>query len=653
MKINDDEDDFLFFSKNEIEEKNHIYEISKIITKYNILKDENELIGPKEKNHLHIINYALSLQKQGIKLPTDLQNLFLNNITLKRDINLYLEKKLSNLVTDDTNHILKDINILVSITAIGSTENILDSFYNYNLKAISTLFRFYETNLLDFFKNNAKLFDVSFDTYMILLKTLFQLSIVNSTNILRNRSIHNILELITESVNIIKYTILLNNIQLSRINTLLGRYLYMFSHLEKIQIDSNDLNNTFDEFLLYFYRQDDGFELAKNNNFGFENELDYETEFLLFKNYSAIFILKLIKKLENIDSQIYLKNPLFRKIISSFYKRFSLYENSLISKDFEAIKTDLLNCLILNYSSDMTFDKKQNYCYVLEDFILNDNKLNNKNIETIYRILYFADDIEEFKYSHIVNILTNSNPIRNGYQEFFKLSILDLYVSKTIKKSLIKDEDIALLEKIVDYCMNNNADIHLRSILTKIYLNIGTLFCINKVKDEKIEELYIVSLLINSYNIIENNYSKQNLTIIKYLKFLSNEINTKLVENYFNKVVTKLEILCDYLFAKNSTKEQKIIFIKDVLIKQLFFNIVDIEFIDGSKTFVNKLELEDFTYKINSKDSAIFLYIKINEEIFNKIFNSSKLFIQDKLEKVFEETSKISANYYLDDDSVF
>jgi len=653
LKINADEDDFLFFSKNEIEEKNHIYEISKIITKYNILKDENELIGPKEKNHLHIINYALSLQKQGIKLPTDLQNLFLNNITLKRDINLYLEKKLSNLVTDDTNHILKDINILVSITAIGSTENILDSSYNYNLKAISTLFRFYETNLLDFFKNNAKLFDVSFDTYMILLKTLFQLSIVNSTNILRNRSIHNILELITESVNIIKYTILLNNIQLSRINTLLGRYLYMFSHLEKIQIDSNDLNNTFDEFLLYFYRQDDGFELAKNNNFGFENELDYETEFLLFKNYSAIFILKLIKKLENIDSQIYLKNPLFRKIISSFYKRFSLYENSLISKDFEVIKTDLLNCLILNYSSDMTFDKKQNYCYVLEDFILNDNKLNNKNIETIYRILYFADDIEEFKYSHIVNILTNSNPIRNGYQEFFKLSILDLYVSKTIKKSLIKDEDIALLEKIVDYCMNNNADIHLRSILTKIYLNIGTLFCINKVKDEKIEELYIVSLLINSYNIIENNYSKQNLTIIKYLKFLSNEINTKLVENYFNKVVTKLEILCDYLFAKNSTKEQKIIFIKDVLIKQLFFNIVDIEFIDGSKTFVNKLELEDFTYKINSKDSAIFLYIKINEEIFNKIFNSSKLFIQDKLEKVFEETSKISANYYLDDDSVF
>ncbi len=58
------------------------------------------------------------------------------------------------------------------------------------------------------------------------------------------------------------------------------------------------------------------------------------------------------------------------------------------------------------------------------------------------------------------------------------------------------------------------------------------------------------------------------------------------------------------------------------------------------KHLSNKLELEDFTYKINSKDSAIFLYIKINEEIFNKIFNSSKLFIQDKLEKVFEETSQ-------------
>ncbi|WP_026804897.1 hypothetical protein [Aliarcobacter faecis] len=66
MPISNQQNNFSFFSKEEIEEKSHIYEISNIIEKYNILKDANELVGPKDRNHLYIINYALSLQKEGI-----------------------------------------------------------------------------------------------------------------------------------------------------------------------------------------------------------------------------------------------------------------------------------------------------------------------------------------------------------------------------------------------------------------------------------------------------------------------------------------------------------------------------------------------------------------------------------------------------------
>lgn len=68
MKINADEDDFLFFSKNEIEEKNHIYEISKIITKYNILKDENELIGPKRKKSSSYYKLCIKFTKTRNKI---------------------------------------------------------------------------------------------------------------------------------------------------------------------------------------------------------------------------------------------------------------------------------------------------------------------------------------------------------------------------------------------------------------------------------------------------------------------------------------------------------------------------------------------------------------------------------------------------------
>ena len=71
-----------------------------------------------------------------------------------------------------------------------------------------------------------------------------------------------------------------------------------------------------------------------------------------------------------------------------------------------------------------------NYHFVIEDFILSDNNFDNKNIESIYNILNFATDIEDFQYSHITQILLNSNVIKNDYQEFFKLSIFDLFIYK-------------------------------------------------------------------------------------------------------------------------------------------------------------------------------------------------------------------------------
>ncbi|WP_026804896.1 hypothetical protein [Aliarcobacter faecis] len=489
---------------------------------------------------------------------------------------------------------------------------------------------------------------------MILLKTLFQLSIINSIDILNNhRLIHNIMELITESVNVIKYTILLNNIQLSRINNLLGRYLYIFSHLENIELNRKDLDSTFINFLLYFNRQDDGFTLARNNNFGYKKEFDYETEFLLFKNYSAIFILKLLKKLDALDDLSYTNNPFFRKIISTFYKRFSITGNTLIPKNIEVIKNDLLNSLIFSYDSNLSFDKKQNYKYILEDFLLNDKNFNNMNLEPIYRILYFASNVEEFKYTHIASFLSESVPIKNGYQEFFKLAILDLYITKVKNKDILKDDDFLLLEKIANYSMQNNSNIHLHSILTKIYLNISTIFSKYRIKTEKIEKLYTICLLINNFSIIENRYSNQNLSIIKYLNILPDEIENNFIKNYFYKLSNKLDIVADNFLEKNLPKEQNINFIKELLNKQLFFYIAEIEFIDNSKDFINKYELESFIYKIDSKNSAIFLYIKSNEEIFNTIFRFSKIFIQDKLNKLFIESKKSSANYYLNDDLIF
>ena len=329
LKTDISNSDFLFFSEEEINGSSDVYEILNIIKKYNILKDDNELIGPKDKNHLYLVKYILNLEKNEENIPLDIQNIFLNNNTLKQDINSYLEKKLTILLEDDNSHIIKDINILSSISSLGFKYKILNQSNDINLENLSKIFRAYENRLQDLFKNNAKLFDNTFNTYMILLKTLFKISTLKSIDILKNSEIHNIMELIVESVNIVKYNILLNNLQLSRINNLLGRYLYVFTHLEKIEVYPDDVFTTSMEFLSYFNRQEDGFELAKNNNFGFESEFDAQAEFLLYKSYSAIFILKLLKKLERASNLDFMKNPIFKKIIKSFYKRFIFDKNTL------------------------------------------------------------------------------------------------------------------------------------------------------------------------------------------------------------------------------------------------------------------------------------------------------------------------------------
>lgn len=654
METNIQKNDFLFFTAEEIEEKNYIHEISKLIKKYNILKDENELIGPKDKNHLYIINYTLNLLKSNIELPIDLKNLFLSNITLKRDINLYLENKVSNLLKDDNNLILKDINILISITAIGSNERILNSNYSYNLDALSKCFRFYEIHLQNLFKNNEKLFNITFDTYVILLKSLFYSLIVSSTNILRNSFIKNMMELITESINIIKYNILLNNVQLSRINNILGRYLYIFSHLENIKVNKDDLNSTFNEFIFIFSRQEDGFNLSKNNYFGYENSFNYESEFILHKNYSAIFLLKLIKKLKDIDYESYKDNPLFRKILNIYYKRFSTTDNFTIPNSFVDIKNNLLNSLILNYNSDISFEKRQNYKFVLEDFLLNDKIFDNKNIEVIYRILYFADDLEEYKYSHAASILINSNPILNGYQEFFKLTTFDLYLSKIKQKEALSYEEIELLEKIMEYCIKNNCDIHLKSILTKIYLNIAYIFSKHKIKIDLIEKSYALILLFSNFSSIENNYGYQNLLIMKYLNVSPLDVEKEFVVNYFTKNLKILEEIVENNLSKNLSTEDKVTFFKNLLHKELFYYIANIEFTDDLNKYTNYYELEVYIHKIDYKNNVIFLYTKLNEEIFHRIFKISKIFILDKLQKLFIQTNKNSADYYLtNDDLIF
>jgi len=83
---------FSLFSKKEMSQQKYVDEISVIVEKYNILENENQLIGSTDKTFLYLINYVLGLHNKKENIPNDLEKLFLENIFLKEQLNSYLER---------------------------------------------------------------------------------------------------------------------------------------------------------------------------------------------------------------------------------------------------------------------------------------------------------------------------------------------------------------------------------------------------------------------------------------------------------------------------------------------------------------------------------------------------------------------------------
>lgn len=285
---------FSLYTGQELEQRDFIKQIDFILEKYSILENDNQLISSIEKNILYTINYIETLSIKKEKNPNDLEDLFLNNLTFKEHLNHYIEKKLLNITKKDTIYFFKDINIILHILAIGTNEKILESYNNYNFDSVSTIFRFYETRLQELYTKDEKLFSLTFDSYIILLKTITLLCSFNSIDIIAKKCIKFFIELMTETINTVKFTILLDENKLNKLNNIQGKYLYYFSY-DEIKVDIDDLKTTFKNYLLTLERYEDGYILSKDSNFGNENENIDSQEFLIFKKNSSILILNLIK----------------------------------------------------------------------------------------------------------------------------------------------------------------------------------------------------------------------------------------------------------------------------------------------------------------------------------------------------------------------
>ena len=513
---------FSLFSKKELEHQKFINDITLIVEKYNILENENQLIGSTDKTFLYLINFIISLNKKQKTIPEDIKYLFLENLFLKEQINTFLEKNLDNITKNDSINFSKEITLILSVLTIGTNEKVLNSNFDYNYESISKLFRYYESSLKNLFQINIELFHLTFDSYIILLKTFIQLCRINSIDIMKTKDIHNILELITETISILKFNILLKKEQLEKISSIQGKYLFYFSHLDEIKIEIKDLDKSIEKYFLCFEKQNIGYILY-SENISFDENFD-SNEFLVFKNNSSILILKLLHKLKNIlPEEKYFEIEFFQKILRLYYKIFSTEFNyDLIPKNIESFEKDLLNSLLYNYNISYDFTKIINYHSIIEDFIISEKMFNNRNLETIYNILQFANDIEDFKYYYIAEVLANSKPIENDYHEFYKLFIFDLIINKHLYQ---KDSNrkIVVLNKIFFYIKDNDIKNHLISIYMKLSIDLSLFYSESKLYLEKAKELYFLFKKITNNNILQTKYNDICNKIMLNIKNLESE----------------------------------------------------------------------------------------------------------------------------------
>ena len=465
---------FSLFDKKELEYQKYIHEINIIDEKYDILENENQLIGSADKNFLYLVNYILNIKEENLNIPKDLENLFLENLFLKEQINSFFKRNLENITNNTSLYFFKEIDTIFSILCLGTNEKILDLNYNYNFTSISKVFRFYESLLKKLFESNTELFNLTFDSYIILLKTFIQLSRINSIDIVKVAHTSSILELITETISRVKFNILLSKDFLRELSSIQGKYLFYFSHLDQTPIDINHINKSIEKYFLCFEKQILGYNLYKANIHLSNN--NYSDEFLVHKNFSSILLLKLLNNLEKIlEEKDYIHTEYFQRILRLYDKTF-FNENIIINNENENViqlfKKDLLKSLFYNYTISFSFTRIIDYHSVIEDFIISERSFNIKNLECIYNLLKFTNDIDDIKYFYIVEVLAESKPIENEYIEFYKLCIFDLFINRPIQEKHTTQK-LRLFNRISLYLKENIIPQQLKSIYNKLYLDLS------------------------------------------------------------------------------------------------------------------------------------------------------------------------------------
>lgn len=670
-----DNSNFTLFSNEEYLNKDNNKEIKKVIKKYNITSEVAILTHNENNDYIFVMNHISHLYNHRKVLPEDLQNIVKYNIRFKKIMYSYIKQKLNELLINESTIFFKEIIILVNLLSTGKLYDIFNTYDNYNYENIGNLFRDQEETLRELYNLDKNSFDISFNLYTLLIDLFSKLCTINSIDIIRKATIRPIIDLLTETINMLKFSVTLKDVHIDKLNNILGQLLYYFSHMTYIDASNKQVNYLIDEYCLVLEKQRDGYNLSKDTHFGQEPD-NIKKEFINFKSNSSYLLSTMIQKLKfTYEEEDYVDTRALNKIIELYNENFTLYtkEKQGIDSIIE-FKDKLLDNFIYNYNFEDNHDNSaKNHVKVIDDFISSGNNYDPHNLEIIHNILLFSDKIEDYKYLNIGFILTESELLKNDYYEYFKLKTIDIIFNYFLRNSENEEFD-TLMSEVFNYIDANRNASHLLSVYSKLYLSMVQYYSKkdNELSINKAKEIYSIFININGEVLLNNQYSFIKKDILSSLgNFYAKNLNldtrwvkinqlialgTEFSSMYFlhqelelkyqiNNIFSQLNN--DILFGRLIDSQEITKEISDQIANRLFYGLCAV-YINGFKN--EEAKITDNGYKHHSISlinnyEILFVFPAVYEDAFRRLLKKNKKFVQTNINNILESYTKNNSLY--------
>ncbi|AXX91803.1 hypothetical protein CPU12_11410 [Malaciobacter molluscorum LMG 25693] len=624
--------------------------VSNIINKYELNSENDSFLFSIENDYKTLIEYISNLYIKEETLPADINHELNYNINFKRYLIKNIKTRIDNIFYDKETFVFKEIVTIVNLLSFGKNYKIFENYINYNLENLSSLFRDYEEKLEEN-KEKEEEFNLIFEHYTLLIETINVLCKINSNEVERKKTINIILEILTETINILKFKLQLNENRLNILNNILGKLLFYYAHIPFIETENKSVENLIEEFYFYFEKAFSGYELSKSTNFGNSNELN---EYKIYLNTITTLLSNLIYKLQiQYDYNQYKSIEIFNNILELYKKTVS----HTVVDDFKTViefKEHLINNYVFIYCNSTEF----NIDLVINDFFEN-KSFDNSNISIIYCAVLYSSKIENDTLVNLIKKFTSMPKFENDYLEFYKLNICDVIINKLIRqRDFILDEE--LVKRLIEYINKNSIASHLISTYTKIFLSLSLYYSyFSDFKSSELSKNYFAAYKnINGEVLLKNEYKKINDEIFinygkalvselnltnkdiddsKYLELGEKSVSRHIHQNKINKTYYMNQkfsnLITTILNEKNLDDEKVNRYIGNFVSEDIFHGLANV-FVEGlchKKCDILDLGYETIIIELFGKYKLKISYSTIYKNIFNNMFSQSKDFIEKNI----------------------